>query len=111
RELDHPLRLVDERHRRTQLALHPLGELALAATDLEHSSRLELGELAEEHEARVLTLDVRPQTLAGSQVLFGRVLLANRDGIVHGHDDFLATNTELPRRATNGRSMCCGRFA
>jgi len=35
--------------------------------------------------------------------------LANRDGIVH-HGAFLATNTELPRRAENGTSISAGRF-
>ncbi len=111
RELDHPLRLVDERHGCTQLALHPLGELALSAADLEHRPRLTLGEDAQEHDACVLALEVRPQTLTGLQVLFGRVLLADRDGIVHGHDAFCATNTELPRRATNGTSISAGRFS
>ena len=110
-ELDHPLRLVDERDGRSQLALHPFGELALPAADLEHIPRLQLGENPKEDETRVLTLDGGPQTLTGPQVLLGRVLLPDGSGIVDGHDAFLATNTELPRRATNGRPIFAGRFA
>ena len=110
RQLDHARREVDERHLGPELALHPLGELALAASDLEHAVRMPRLDRAPENLLCIGAFGVHPQRFAGLEVGLGRVLLAHDGLVVERHQAFSATKIELARRAKNGSSIVAGRF-
>jgi hypothetical protein len=78
----HRVRLVDADELDAELIDQPLGELPLAASDLEDTSRLRGCDRLERELAWVVPLRVGVSRLPGPQVLGRRVLLANELGLV-----------------------------
>ena len=91
---------------RAELALHPLGELALASTDLEHAARLPRLDRAPEDLLRVGALGALPERLTRPEVRLARVLLAHDGLVVERHQALLG---DEDRACTTGERTAPGR--
>src|SRR5919197_4189309 len=80
--LDHRLGLVDADELGAQNVDDPLGELPLAAADLEHSARLRGRDRLEGELARIVSLGVDVNRLPSTQLVWRRVLLADERRVV-----------------------------
>ena len=84
----------------------------MPTADLEHTARVGTDDRLPQRLLRVVAVVLAPDRLACLEAVLVRVLEANDLGVVQvPHEAFLATNTELPRRASNGSGISSGRFA
>ena len=108
-QLDHPRRQIEERHVRSEFGLDPLGELALASTNLEQSLRLPFVDRPPEDFLRIGTGRPLPQRLPRSQVVLAGVLLLDLDRVVDRHQSLLLRDEDRVRAARHERLIDRGR--